>query len=71
MQMTKLDSTPSMIPTMTVIVAVLAVSFALAPLAIAASWGSNYPMEIIRAHTSYQVVDPITTSTGLGVHGNR
>jgi hypothetical protein len=71
MQMTKLGSAASMIPTMTVIVAVVAVSFALVPLAIAASSGSNYPMEIIRAHTLYQVVDPSTTSTGLGVHGNR
>jgi maltodextrin utilization protein YvdJ len=71
MQMTKLKPTEPVLLTALVIIAVFVVSFAVAPLAVAASSGSAYPMEIIRAHTVYKVADPTTISVGLGVHGER
>jgi H+/gluconate symporter-like permease len=54
-----------------VFVAIFVVSFAAVPLAAAVFSGSDYPMEIIRAHTAYRVVDPATAFVGLGVHGDR
>ncbi len=51
--------------------AVFAVSFAIAPLAIAAPSGSSYPIEIMRVNTAYTVADPApAVQVGLGVHGN-
>jgi hypothetical protein len=71
MQMTKLRTAPTLVPFALGIVAVLALAFAVVPLAIAASSGSSYPMEVIRAHTVYKVIDPASpTVLGLGVHGN-
>jgi hypothetical protein len=71
MQMTKLMPTTPMLPIAILTVAIFVVSFAIAPLAFAASSGSAYPMEIIRAHTVYKVSDPTTVSVGLGIHGDR
>ncbi len=71
MEMTKPMPTAPVVLSALVIVATFVVSFAVVPLAIAASSGSAYPIEIIRAHTVYKVADPTTGSVGLGVHGNR
>ncbi len=55
-----------------VVAAIFAVSIAIVPVGVAATSGSAYPMEIIRAHTVYKVTDPAgMVLTGLGVHGNR
>jgi hypothetical protein len=53
-------------------IAILALSFATVPQVLAASAGSNYPIELIRAHTDFKVVDPAPAlSIGVGVHGDR
>ncbi len=71
MKITKISG-KTMAPVAPALVAILLASFAIAPLAIAASPGSDYPMEVTRAHTVYIIADPATTvSVGLGVYGNR
>lgn len=72
MEMTKPISTTPVVSSVFAIAAIFALSFAIAPLALAASSGSDYPMEIIRAHTVYQVADPAAlVLVGLGVQGQR
>lgn len=72
MQMTEQMSTPRVAPIALAIITIFAISFAITPLAIAASGGSDYPIEVIRAHTAYVVADPAALVTvGLGVQGNR
>ncbi len=51
---------------------IFAITFVAVPLAMAASSGSSYPIEIMRAHTVYKAVDPATPVViGLGVKGDR
>ena len=69
--MTKLMSAGPVLPIALIFIAIFIVSFAVVPLAIAASSGLDYPMEIIRAHTVYKVADPTTVSVGIGVRGER
>ncbi len=71
MQMSKPTATTLMASTRLLVVCILAASFAIVPFALAASSGSDYPMEIIRAHTAYNVADPATAFVGIGVHGDR
>jgi hypothetical protein len=82
MQITKLKSTAHALPAALVIATVLAVSFIIVPLAIAAiaggdgrtskSMGSDYPIEVMRAHTVYKYgADPLPVTGGYGVHGDR
>jgi len=71
-EMTRLKLHASLALAAAAFIAIFVVSFAVTPLAIARSAGSDYPMEIIRAHTVYQVADPvIPVQVGLGVQGNR
>ncbi len=72
MEMTRSNLNASVALAGIVLAAVFVVSFATVPIAIAASSGSDYQMEIIRAHTAYKVVDPIAAvQVGLGVRGGR
>ena len=61
-------------------VVIFVISLASVPLAIGkvipnpfpVSSGSDYPIELIRAHTIYKTVDPATPVViGLGIKGNR